>query len=209
MKKPTKLLLAAALTGAAGLAGLSPAFAHDHGDKDHQRRGDHRRGEMMHQQQMGGPGSFLRLACAPQASTRLENMLGRLGERLNLSSDQQTQLDDLKTAALTAQTKLSDDCAQPGAAADTNLVDRMKQRQQNMQAYLDAMDSVMPKLESFYASLSDSQKAQLDQPMRNRFGERGKWGGMNMPMRPNMKAPGQPNAPQAPATPQSQAPTQG
>ncbi len=180
MKKPTTLLLATALAGTLGLAGLSPAFAHDRGGDGHGWRGDGRRGEMMNPRQSGGPAGMLNFVCSPQAATRLETMLNRieerLSQRLDLNTDQQALLADLKAAALSAQTTVSDQCAQPSGQNNANLIERLQQHETNMKAVLSGIDSVMPSLEKFYASLSDSQKAQLDRM------QMGMQNGMRRPM---------------------------
>jgi len=115
--------------------------------------------------------------CSADGAARLETILGKVGENLTLTDAQKELLSTLKTTALTAQTTYADNCVQPGAAKDSDMIDRLKARQTNMAAQVTAMDEVIPTLEAFYTSLSDEQKAELRPNRRDHTGERGERSG--------------------------------
>ncbi len=135
-----------------------------------------------------GFGPF-RLVCSDRGETRIENRLSRIADRIKLSNEQTTALDNFKTAALLAQAGFNDVCAdfKPGKGA--GLIDRMKSRQAAIAAQLVGMQSVMPSFEIFFDSLSNQQKAQLRPPV-NKRGQRGfnhhPRPGQNMPANQNM-----------------------
>ncbi len=111
-----------------------------------------------------GGGDILRLACSVNGAPRLEIALNNLGERLTLDADQTTLFDAFKTSALTAQTSYADDCQLPVAATDTpiNPVESLKAYTVNANARIAAVEAVLPSLEAFYNSLTDTQKTALD-----------------------------------------------
>ena len=110
-----------------------------------------------------GGSDILRLACSVNGAPRLEIALNNLSERLTLDADQTTLFDAFKTSALTAQTGYADSCQLPTVAANTpvNPVERLKAVTVNATARVAAIDAVLPSLEAFYNSLSDTQKAAL------------------------------------------------
>lgn len=176
MKKTTSLLLATAIAGSLALTALAPAAYADNrgqGMRKHDGKGEygeHMRGQMG-QRGQGGPGGFIGLMCSERGAERLETALNFVGGKLTLTDEQQTLLDNLKTAALTAQTEYADSCITGPRDGSGNVVDRIKHRQSNMQAQIAAMDDVIPALEAFYDSLTEEQQAALKQGPR---GERGR-----------------------------------
>lgn len=156
MKKATSLILATAIAGTMVFTTMAPAvYAQDNtkGSEQSERMG--KRGGQ------GGPGGFIRLMCSEQGAERLETAMGRVAERVDLTAEQQTLLDELKTTALSAQTTFADSCATPTKDEDTDMIDRVKSRQANATLRLAAMDEIVPALENFYDSLTDEQKAEL------------------------------------------------
>ncbi len=111
-----------------------------------------------------GGNDILRLACSVNGAPRLEIALNNLSERLTLDADQTTLFDAFKTSALTAQTGYADSCQLPTIAANAPVspVERLKAVTVNATARVAAIDAVLPSLEAFYNSLSDTQKAALN-----------------------------------------------
>lgn len=157
MKTTTSLLLATAVIGSLSLTALAPAAYADERGKGMRGKGEH--GERMGHR--GGPGGFIHLMCSEKGAERLESALGHVAEKIDLTSDQQSLLAELKTVALSAQTNFADTCTTPARDDDSNMIDRLKARQSNMAAHVAAMDDVVPALETFYDSLTDEQKAEL------------------------------------------------
>lgn len=109
---------------------------------------------------------LLALTCAPDAAERFETLLGDVSERLEMTDAQTVAFEDFRTAALSAQTGFSDTCAafanfDGNTDAEPDLIDRLTQRQLMLSAQVEAMDDVLPALETFYESLSDEQRAEL------------------------------------------------
>lgn len=123
-----------------------------------------------------GAGGLLNLVCSEKGAEALEIGFVRLAHRLDLTAEQQTLFDALKAKALTTQTSFADSCAaaRPATSADAkpDLLERLKSGLKIDEARLSAMNAVLPDLEAFYASLTDTQKADL-MPQR---GGRGGWG---------------------------------
>lgn len=178
MKTNTKLLLASALAGGMTFTALAPAIAQqaptdtpsveqrdrtaDRGDR-HGPGGRHMRGPR---------GGMMQLMCSDKGAERLEAMLSRISDRLELTGEQTTLLAELKTSALTAQTEYADSCVAPTRNAEGTMIDALKNRQQNLKAQVAAMDKVIPALEGFYDSLTDEQRAEMKPRMRHRDGKR-------------------------------------
>lgn len=158
------------------------------------------------------------LVCSDRGAERMEVAFVRLSYRLGLSAEQKTLFDDLRTAALTAQTEFADACkaARPAASAEGTArdtaapdpVEGLKARIALDKARVAALESVLPKFEAFYGSLSDAQKARL-MPRRDQVrmqGQRPRFPafpgrpGHGFPgmMQPGMPAPDAPAAPAAP-----------
>jgi hypothetical protein len=160
---PTRASVLAALVAALGLTAMSPAFA---AGPDHQRPGDG--GRMLEFRRGGADGAFrfAEFTCGPRAADRIEQRLDRMGERLDLTTEQQKLFEDFRTSALTAQTNFADQCddIRPGATADagrTDLVQRLEQRLKFDEARLTAMTELLPQFKTFYESLTDEQKREL------------------------------------------------
>lgn len=213
MTRLTTAALAAALSGAIGLVAFVPAAMAQqapaspgvqqpgieqphHGQM--QMPGQFRRGMQLRNQRFGGGdqrGSLLTLSCGDNAAERMEIGFVRLSYRLDLTAEQTTLFDDLRTSALTAQTSFAETCETPRetmAAAEPgtdvtlpNPVERLSTQLENDQRRLELMTPILPKLQAFYDSLTSEQQAAL-QPRRRSFG---------------IDGPGQPPRPGDPAQP--------
>lgn len=158
MKKLTTTILATALVGVISLSAFaSTATANEN------RRGPDARGG-------AGPIHFV---CSDEAAGRIETGLSRMADRLELTDAQTASFDSFKTATLSAQAEFAEACvdfkpAERGQAdSDTDLVDRLNNRQAMMSAQLSAMEDVMPEFEAFFDSLTDEQKEQM-RPQRGK-----------------------------------------
>lgn len=123
----------------------------------------------------GGRGTLLELTCGPNAAERMEIGFVRLSYRLDLTAEQQALFDDLKASALTAQTQFADQCptpSQPGAdqasAERPTTVERLQGRIDSETLHTSLLSAILPKLEAFYNSLTDEQKASLEPQQRQR-----------------------------------------
>lgn len=170
MKKVTTLLISTAIIGSLGIASFAPAAYADNkgpgnGRSEHAEQGE-RHGR-------GGPGGFIRLMCSQDGAARLEAAMDRIDDRITLTDEQQALYNDFKSNALAAQTQYADSCEQPMRGADTDIVDRLQTRQNNMKALVSAMDAVIPSFEAYFDSLSEEQKAEM-KPKRGKRGGGGK-----------------------------------
>jgi hypothetical protein len=215
MKTLTTTALVALVAGSIGFAALTPAAfaqqAPNPGQPGGQQMQGHMQmpghfgqgmGRMRNARGPGGEGGLLALVCSDRGAERAEIGFVRLSHRLELSAEQQALFDDLKAAALTAQTQFADQCEKPAepATADAepavpNPVERLTTRIANDTLRLDLMEGLLPRLEAFYDSLTDEQKASL-QPQRGRDGQ-----GFRMRRGDLEVQPGQPGQPSDPAAP--------
>lgn len=157
MKKLTTTIIATALVGAISFTAFASAAS-----ANEKRNGPGARNV--------GPIHFV---CSDEAAGRIETRLSRMAERLELSDTQTASFDSFKTATLSAQAEFSEACAdfKPAergqANSDTDLVDRLNNRQAIMSAQLSAMEDVLPEFEAFFDSLTDEQKEQM-RPQRGK-----------------------------------------
>lgn len=170
MTKKLGPLLASALASTMALTAITPvAYAQDSGVQLTSQRGE-RHGRM---EQRGGPrgdaGSLLRFTCSDNGAPQLELVLNRIAEQVDLTDAQQPLFDTFRTAALTAQTSFADNCLAPTRDDNPDMIDMLKLRQNNMAARMTATEEVLPSLELFYDSLTDTQKEEL-RPEGRRFG---------------------------------------
>lgn len=115
----------------------------------------------------GMPGGMLGLVCSEDGAERLEHMFVSISHRIELTAEQTSLFDVLKSAALTAQTGFADTCAallpEAGQTAETpNLIERLQTRIEIDEARTAALSGLLPSIEAFYNSLTDEQKAKLD-----------------------------------------------
>lgn len=167
-----------------------------------------------------GHGGLLTLVCSPNGAEQLEISLVRMAHRLTLTPEQQPLFDDLRTTALTAQTNFADTCAaaRPAKAASTpaapstapaapsapvaatatrpTLVEALKTRIALDTARIEALNTVLPKLETLYAALTDTQKGAIETRQRGDRWQKGQ----ARPAPAPVPAPAQPAPADAPAT---------
>jgi len=201
LPKLTKTALVATLAGTLGLVATVPAtFAQDAGPnagpkrpaaQDVQRPGQWRQHNNMrfNAQRPEGSRGIIDLLGTPRGAEALEIAFVRLSHRIDLTDTQKPLFEDLKTTALAAQSSFADAAKAARESLTANnqrpdLVTGLKARVAVDTARLEAINTVLPKLEAFMNSLSDQQKADL-MPRRGHVGIRGQ--GMG---NPNM-GPGQ------------------
>jgi hypothetical protein len=112
---------------------------------------------------MGGPG-FERL-CAADVNFVTQRMADRMASRLNLTDAQKPALNDLRAAAIQAATEAKKSC---GDKVDLSTAPaRMALAQQRLSMAGQAMATIKPKFDAFYAALNDEQKKVIDQMGRH------------------------------------------
>ncbi|MGJ8529005.1 Spy/CpxP family protein refolding chaperone [Maritalea sp.] len=176
MKKISALALAATLVGTMSISALAPAaYAQDStktGPSAEQKQ--ERKGKGQFRPVRGGH-AFLGSICSTDGAENVEKKLEIMAIRIDLTDAQRPAFDDLKTAALTAQTNFGESCAPLKAEKPEGAAEKMKHRTAMMELQLESMNIVMPAFESFYESLSDDQKAQMDK-FGGKKGQKGKKG---------------------------------
>lgn len=133
------------------------------------RGGGEERGSRDHAKRGGAQGGILALVCSDDGGERLDNMLGHLADRVDLTDDQKALFDDFATAATSAQATYAENCvprAEKDSAEGENMrtfdpVESMTTRATNMGAASTAIESVIPSAEAFFDSLTEEQTAEL------------------------------------------------
>jgi hypothetical protein len=97
--------------------------------------------------------------CGQQSGSFVNLPVQRIEQVVAPTSQQQNAFDDLKKAAQNASDQLRSSCP---TAVPQSPVARLETIQTRLSAMADAIKSVRPSLESFYASLSDEQKAKFN-----------------------------------------------
>ncbi|WP_415156855.1 Spy/CpxP family protein refolding chaperone [Maritalea sp.] len=176
MKKLSTLALAATLIGTMSIGAFAPsAFAQDSGNQTSKaEQKQDRKGKGQFRPVRGGQG-FLGAVCAEEGADRLDKMLEIMAIRIDLTDAQRPAFDDLKTAALTAQTEFGESCGPLKDQKPEGAAQILAQRTAMMELQLESMNSVLPAFETFYESLSDDQKAQINK-MNGKNGPRGENG---------------------------------
>jgi hypothetical protein len=120
-------------------------------------RGERERGWWM------GPGMMGRgdwdRACGPAVAGLGQWRIAQLEQELKLTDMQRTKLDDLKSASIKAAEAMRSACS---VDRPTTMIGRMDVMEKRMEAMLQAIRTIRPPLEAFYASLDDEQKARID-----------------------------------------------
>jgi hypothetical protein len=112
---------------------------------------------------MMGPGMMGRgmmgRMCGPGAAGFSEWRISRIEQIVKPTAEQKTKLDDLKTASDKAAELMRGACPTdlPG-----NMPGRMEAMEKRADAMLQAIKTMRPALDAFYASLTDEQKTRLD-----------------------------------------------
>jgi hypothetical protein len=94
-----------------------------------------------------------------QAGTELKQWSAdTLAQNLGTNDGQRTALDDMQSTAVQVADGLSSSCPSEPPASPSG---KIKSLIEVGQAYLAAMDAIRPKMDAFYGSLTDEQKARL------------------------------------------------
>ncbi len=120
---------------------------------------------------MMGPGMMDRQLfermCSPRMVGFAEWRLDRLEQVIKPTEAQRAKFDEFKTASNKAAETMRAACA---TDVPTTMVGRMEAMEKRLDAMLQAVKTVRPALEAFYATLSDEQKADLNiRPGPRRF----------------------------------------
>lgn len=112
---------------------------------------------------MMGPGMMARggfgRMCSPAGLGFVEWRIDRLDQMLKPTDAQRSKFDEFKTASTKAAEIVRNACPTDFPATATGRMEAMEKR---MEAMLQAIKTVRPSLESFYATLSEEQKARLN-----------------------------------------------
>jgi LTXXQ motif family protein len=129
-------------------------------------------GMMMGPGMMGGGG--FNFMCNPRAARFAEWRIARIEAAVRPTDTQRGALDELRTASSKAAETISAACTTDFPAKSTERLQAMEKR---VEAMLQAIKTVRPAFEAFYAALDDRQKARLDDIGPRRWGWRGwRWG---------------------------------
>jgi LTXXQ motif family protein len=134
----------------AGAPASSSAYYSSGGDRA--RRGGRARGEGT------APGGMSQI-CSGDAQGLTDFPIQRIAEQVQPTPDQQPLLDELKAATEKAVSILKAACPNDLPATPTGRLAAMRQRVEPM---LQAVQTVRPALEKFYASLNDEQKERFN-----------------------------------------------
>jgi hypothetical protein len=115
-----------------------------------------------------GPGGQFQHFCATDQSYISGRIANRLTERLKLTDPQKASLKDLQDAFVKAAADAKTVCNDTPDTA--TVVGRLASAEQRTEAMLNLMKAMQPKLEAFYATLDDTQKASF-----NQMGPRGRF----------------------------------
>ncbi len=180
MKKISTTAIAALMTAALGLSAIAPAIAQDappapDAQADQTRPEQGQKGDRNFRPGQQGPrhGGGSDLLNFERGAEGVEIALVRLGHRLDLTDAQKSLLETLKADAIAAADalKTTAEGLRPAPAAEgeapvtVTLAERLENRIALDTARLDALKSVQPALTTFFDSLTDEQKADLN-PVR-------------------------------------------
>jgi hypothetical protein len=98
-------------------------------------------------------------ACNPAATGFAEWRTDRLAEQIKLTDAQRAKFDEFKAASIKSAEVMRDACL---AEVPQTIVGRTEAMEKRMDTMLQAVKSMRPALEAFYATLNDEQKARLD-----------------------------------------------
>jgi hypothetical protein len=124
---------------------------------------------------MMGPGMMDRghfgRMCSPRSAGFAEWRLDRLERMIKPTEAQRGKFDEFKAASNKAAEIVRGACP---TDVPTTMVGRMEAMEKRLDAMSQAIKTVRPALEAFYATLSDEQKAQLNSD-RGRHGQFWRW----------------------------------
>lgn len=98
------------------------------------------------------------LSCGPGRAGLGSWSADRIDQTLSLNEQQRTKFNDLKTASQRAIQYLNESCPKNDPATPTGRLETIERR---LSAMLEAVRTVQPALDDFYAALTDEQKARL------------------------------------------------
>jgi len=101
--------------------------------------------------------------CNPAATGFAEWRADRIAELVKLTDAQRAKFDEFKAASIKSAEVMRDACRTD--VPDT-IVGRTEAMEKRMDTMLQAVHTMRPALETFYATLSDEQKKQLDSSSR-------------------------------------------
>ena len=97
--------------------------------------------------------------CNPAATGFAEWRTDRIAELVKLTDAQRAKFDEFKAASVKSAEVMRDACQ---AEVPATIVGRTEAMEKRMDTMLQAIRTVRPALEAFYATLDDEQKARLD-----------------------------------------------
>lgn len=97
--------------------------------------------------------------CNPSATGFAEWRADRIAELVKLTDAQRSKFDDFKAASIKSAEVMRGACP---ADIPATIVGRTEAMEKRMDTMLQAIRTMRPALEAFYATLSDEQKARLD-----------------------------------------------
>lgn len=120
-------------------------------------------------------GMMMRL-CGPEGSGFADRLLQRIEQATKPTDQQKPAFDKLKEAANKASETIRAACPTERALTPTG---RLAAAEKRLTAMLDAVKTVRPAMDAFYATLTDEQKARLNMPGQRmrRMGEEQEWRG--------------------------------
>jgi hypothetical protein len=107
----------------------------------------------------GAPSTANMTAACSQQGGSVDLPVQRIEQVVQPTAQQQSAFDNLKNAAQKASDQLQSSCATAAPKSPVARVDTVETR---LTAMADAIKSVRPDLQNFYASLSDEQKARFN-----------------------------------------------
>jgi hypothetical protein len=173
MTRNRKFIVAGLALAAIGLAAAG-AFA-ERGDPWGHHGWRHHGGDPM---AFGGPmGKF----CRGDGSEMADHILVHIEHKVKPTNAQKAAFEELKTATRAAAEKMKAGCPQVASAeapkdglkSPLSPLERLNRTQARLEASLEAIKTVRPAAEKFYASLSDEQKAALVEHRGHRWRDRG------------------------------------
>jgi hypothetical protein len=118
-------------------------------------------GMMMGAGMMMGPGMMGRdgAMCSPRTAGFAEWRVDRIERAVKPTEAQRAALNDLKAASVKAAEAMAAICSRQPS---TKVGERLEFMEKRMEAMLQAVKTVRPAFDAFYASLTDEQKTRLD-----------------------------------------------
>lgn len=164
MKSLSKFVIVTSLISATAFTGLhGTAFTQPVSDNAERVQGVERenKGDYRHRGSRQGVG-FFHVMCREVDEERINRFFEQAGTRLDITADQQSVFNDLKSAVTNAQRSFSAKCQATRQDRSENAVERLQTRQTMLEARLEANKQILPAFEAFYVKLNDAQKQTID-----------------------------------------------